>query len=62
MDDKEIEGLEFFLLALEDLQWGEIIGTTSITIIDDDSKCGACLISCCFCFLSFIIIFCFIGS
>lgn len=37
-DDDEIEGLEFFLIVLEDLRWGEILTTVSVTISDNDSK------------------------
>ncbi len=36
MDDDIIEGREFFLLALKDLRWGEIIATIVVTIEDDD--------------------------
>ena len=38
IDDDIIEGREFFLLALKDLRWGEIIDTTVININDDDGK------------------------
>ena len=37
-DDDVIEGREFFLVALKDLRWGEIIDTTVVTINDDDGK------------------------
>ena len=38
MDDDMIEGREFFLVALRDLLWGEIIETAVVTINDDDGK------------------------
>ncbi len=36
MDDDVIEGREFFLVALKDLRWGEIIDSIVININDDD--------------------------
>lgn len=36
INDDMIEGREFFLLALQDLHWGEIVDTAAITINDDD--------------------------
>ena len=38
IDDNRLEGREFFLLAVEDLRWGEIIDTTVITINDNDGE------------------------
>ena len=38
IDDMEIEGREFFLLALRDLTWGEIVDIATVTINDDDGQ------------------------
>ena len=43
LDDRMIEGREFFLIVLKDLQWGEITSTTVVSINDDD---GACVCVC----------------
>ena len=38
INDRMVEGREFFLVVLEDLRWGEIIETLAIVIEDEDCK------------------------
>ena len=38
INDRTIEGREFFIVFLEDLRWGEIIQLLPIVIEDDDCK------------------------
>ena len=38
INDRQVEGREFFLVILEDLRWGEVIDTLAIVIEDEDCK------------------------
>ena len=38
INDRMVEGREFFLVVLEDLRWGEIIDNLAIVIEDEDCK------------------------
>ena len=45
IDDNLITGRRFFLLALMDLRWGEIIETAAVTINDNDGTFNIATVS-----------------
>ena len=38
INDRMVEGREFFLVVLEDLRWGEILDSLAVVIEDEDCK------------------------